>query len=205
MIQQTQALLSDLDATLAKASNVRRSDMLRRMTDLLLSSAPSYSPEAVAIFDAVMQRLTQDVEPKALAELSGRLAATDAAPAELIMRLSQSDDIAVSGPVLEKSNLLGDNTLVGVASTKGQGHLLAIAGRVSINDVVTDVLVDRGDPAVRCKVTANVGAKISENGFARLVTEARRDKRLAALVNQRSDIPAELLPFIKMSVGGAAG
>lgn len=201
MIQQTQALLSDLDATLAKASNVRRSDMLRRMTDLLLASAPAYSPEAVAIFDAVMQRLTQDVEPKALVELSGRLATIDVAPAELIVRLSQSDDIAVSGPVLEKSNLLGDSALVGVASTKGQGHLLAIAGRVAINDVVTDVLVDRGNPAVRCKVTANVGAKISENGFARLVTEARKDKQLAALVNQRSDIPAELLPFIKMSVG----
>ena len=200
MIQQTQALLSDLDATLAKASNVRRSDMLRRMTDLLLASAPSYSPEAVAIFDAVMQRLTQDVEPKALIELSGRLATLDAAQGELIVRLSQSDDIAVSGPVLEKSNLLGDSALVGVASTKGQGHLLAIASRVSINDVVTDVLVDRGDPAVRCKVTANVGAKISENGFARLVTEARKDKRLAALVNQRADIPAELLPFIKMSI-----
>ena len=200
MIQQTQSLLSDLDATLAKASNVRCSEMLRRMTDLLLASAPSFPPEAVAIFDAVMQRLTQDVEPKALVELSGRLATIDAAPGELIVRLSQSDDIAVSGPVLEKSNLLGDSALVGVAMTKSQGHLLAIAGRVSINDVVTDVLVDRGDPAVRCKVTANVGATISENGFARLVTEARKDKRLAALVNQRADIPAELLPFIKMSV-----
>jgi hypothetical protein len=61
-------------------------------------------------------------------------------------------------------------------------------------------VVDRGDPAVRCKVTVNIGAKISENGFARLVAEARKDTRLAALVNQRADIPAELLPFIKMSV-----
>jgi uncharacterized protein (DUF2336 family) len=200
MILQAQSLLSDLDATLAKASNVRRSEMLRRMTDLLLASAPSFPREAVAIFDAVMQRLTQDVEPKALVELSGRLAMADAAPAKLIVRLSQSDDIAVSGPVLEKSNLLGDSALVGVAMTKGQGHLLAIAGRVRINDVVTDVLVGRGDPAVRCKVTANVGAKISENGFARLVTEARKDKRLAALVIQRDDVPVELQPFLKMSV-----
>jgi uncharacterized protein (DUF2336 family) len=144
--------------TLTKASNVRRSDMLRRMTDLLLASAASFPPEAVAIFNAVMQRLTQEVEPKALIELSGRLAAVSSAPPELIARLSQSDGIAVSGPMLEKSDLLTDDTLVGVAMTKGLGDLLSIAGRVQINDVVTDVLVDRGDPAVRCKVTANAGA-----------------------------------------------
>ena len=59
MNPHAQSLLSDLDVTLTKASNVRRSDMLRRMTDLLLASAPSFPLEAVAIFDAVMQRLTQ--------------------------------------------------------------------------------------------------------------------------------------------------
>jgi len=199
MNPHAQSLLSDLDVTLTKASNVRRTDMLRRMTDLLLASAPSFPPEAVAIFNAVMQRLTQEVEPKALIELSARLAAVSSAPPELIAHLSQSDDIAVSGPVLEKSDLLTDDTLVGVAMTKGLGHLLAIAGRVQINDVVTDVLVDRGDPAVRCKVTANAGALLSERGFAKLITEARNDKALAALVAKRSDIPPELQPFLKMA------
>ncbi len=153
MNPHAQSLLSDLDVTLTKASNVRHSDMLRWMTDLLLASAPSFPPEAVAIFNAVMHWLTQEVEPKALIELSGRLAAVSSAPPELIARLSQSDDIAVFGPELEKSDLLTDDTLVGVAMTKGLGHLVAIAGRGQINDVVTDVLVDRGDPAVRFKVT----------------------------------------------------
>jgi uncharacterized protein (DUF2336 family) len=200
MIPQAEALLSDLDATLARASNARRSQMLRQMTDLLLAGAASYPQEMVSVFDTVMRRLSEKVEPKALAELSGRLASLDSAPADLVVQLSQSDDIAVSGPVLEKSNVLGDGALVGVAKTKSQGHLLAIAGRTRINDVVTDVLVDRGNPAVRCKVTANAGALFSERGFARLVTEARNDKNLAALVVKRNDLPPELQPFLKMAV-----
>ena len=196
MVSHAQLLLTDLDATLTRASNDRRTDMLRRMTDLLFASAPTVPPEAITIFDAVMQRLSQEVDPRALAELSGRLAAADSTPADLVARLSQSDDILVSGPLLEKSNVLADATLVGVAMTKGQGHLLAIAGRLRVNDVVSDVLVDRGDPAVRCKVTANKGALLSERSFARLITEARNDKDLAVLVSGREDVPPELRPFL---------
>jgi len=116
----------------------------------------------------------------------------------VIIRLSRNSDIEVYRPVLENSNVLDDTALVGIASSMGQGHLLAIAARVRINGVVTDVLVDRGNKAVRCKVTANAGAEISERGFARLITESKHDQELAALVVKRKDIPAELQPFLKL-------
>ena len=199
MDQQAELLLSDLDTTLSGVSSARRSTMLRQVTDLLLKGDLSYSKEHLAVFDAVMQRLTQDVRPEALIELSARLASMGGAPADLVLRLSQSDDIGVCGPVLEKSNAFDDNSLAGIAKTKGQGHLLAIAGRVRITVVVSDVLLDRGNLAVRCKVTANEGAEISERGFARLLTEMRNDKELAALVSKRKDIPPELEPFLKMA------
>jgi hypothetical protein len=65
---------------------------------------------------------------------------------------------------------------------------------------VTDVLVQRGDPAVKSKVAGNEGALFTETGFARLVTEARQDKELAVLVAAREDIPEELKPFLKMAL-----
>jgi uncharacterized protein (DUF2336 family) len=201
MTSHAQLLLSDLDTTLPRVSNPRRLVMLRQMTDLFLANAASYSEEQVAIFDAVIKRLTQDVGPKALIELSGRLASMNGGPADTIIRLSHDDDIAVSGPVLEKSNVLKDGELVGIAKTKGQGHLLAIAGRTQITGVVTDVLVDRGSLAVKRKVTANVGALFTENSFARLISDARNDKSLAALVAKREDIPSELQPFLDMMMG----
>jgi uncharacterized protein (DUF2336 family) len=200
MTYQTQTLLSDLDTALTQISSSRLRIMLRQVTDLFLSGAPSYSEEQISVFDAVIKRLTKDVEPQALIELSSRLASMEGAPADTINRLSSDDDIAVSGPVLEKSNVLQDDALVGIAKTKGQGHLLAIAGRTRINGVVTDVLVERGNPAVKRKVTANEGALFSENSFARLISEARNDKDLATIVRKRPDIPPELQPFLDMAV-----
>jgi len=200
MNPHTQTLLAELDTTLTKTAGARHLLMLRQLTDLFVAGAPSYSPEQVAVFDAVFNRLTQDIEPRALVELSGRLAGFDSAPIDIINRLSSLDDIAVAGPVLEKSNLLSDAALVGVAKSKGLGHLLAIAGRARINEPVTDVLVERGNAEVKNKIIVNPSALLSEGGFARLISDARADKKFAALVAQRQDIPPELKPFLDMAL-----
>jgi uncharacterized protein (DUF2336 family) len=201
MNPQAQSLLSELDSTLAKAPPSRHALMLRQLTQLFVAGAPAYSAEQLEVFEAVFQCLTEGAEPRALIEVSGLLASVDGAPADLIVRLSNTDDIAVAGPVLEKSNVLHDGVLVGIAKTKSQGHLLAIAGRTRINDVVTDVLVARGNPDVKYKVTANVGALFSETGFARLVSEARMNKEFAVLLAKRDDILPELKPFLDQVLG----
>lgn len=200
MAGETQALLSELDGALNNASRTRHLDMLRKTTDLFLENAASYTAEQVALFDAVIKRLSQNISSRDLIELSRRLAAFDGAPEDTVVQLSESDDIAVSGPVLERSNMLSDAVLVGIAKTKSQGHLMAIASRQHIHDSVTDVLVDRGDTAVRHKVIANEGAAFSEFGFARLVSAASKDKKLAEIVSQREDIPAELQSFLEMTL-----
>ena len=46
------------------------------------------------------------------------------------------------------------------------------------------------------RVVANTGAAFSDHGFARLVTAARDDARLADLVLNRPDLPEELRPFL---------
>jgi uncharacterized protein (DUF2336 family) len=200
MSELAAALLTELDATLARVTPSRRLAMLRQMTDLYLSAAGLYTEEQTAVFDTLIKRLTQGVETRALVELSSRLAAMDSAPADTVVRLSSDDNPAVAAPVLEKSTVLTDGDLVGVAKTKSQGHLLAIAGRKHIADVVTDVLVERGNPAVKRKVTANGGAALSENSFARLISDARGDKDLAGMVKQRTDVPDELKPFLDVTL-----
>ena len=198
MTQQADALLDELDDTLSRVTGSQRLNMLRQMTDLFLAGAPTYSEELASLFDAIIKRLSEGVESKALVELSTRLAATETAATDTIVRLGSSDDLAVATPVLEKSTALTDRDLVGIAKTKGQGHLMAIATRQRINDVVTDVLVERGSPAVLRKVTSNGGAALSEDSFARLITEAKNDKPLAQLVKTREDIPEELKPFVSV-------
>ena len=198
MSQETAALLDELDHTLSHVNESRRLVMLRQMTDLFLAGATTYSEELAQLFDAIIKRLSEGVESRELVELANRLAETDTAATDTLVRLSSSDDLAVATPVLEKSPALTDSELVAIAKTKGQGHLLAIATRQRINDVVTDVLVERGNKLVLRKITSNNGAKISEDSFARLITEAKNDKALAELVKTRPDMPEELRPFVSV-------
>ncbi len=115
--------------------------------------------------------------------------------------MSRNDDITIAGPVLEKSTVLTDENLIDVAKVKSQDHLSAIAARAQVNEPVTDVLVERGNADVAQRVLANQGARLSEMGFVRLVDGARRDKTLAEAVAKRPDLPPELKPFLKMSLG----
>ena len=202
MTQTAEALLDELDHTLKHVSGSRRLAMLRQMTDLFLVGATTYSDEVASLFDVIIKRLSEGVELRQLIELSQRLADADTVASDTVVRLSNSDDVAVAGPVLERSPALSDVDLVRIAKTKGQGHLLAIATRQRVNDVVSDVLIERGNKNVLRKVTGNNGAKISEDSFARLISEAKGDKTLAELVKTRPDIPEELRPFVSVMLTG---
>jgi Uncharacterised protein conserved in bacteria (DUF2336) len=87
-------------------------------------------------------------------QLSDRIASVDNAPERLIRRLAHDDAIEISGPVLTRSDRLGQDELVAIARTKSQAHLAAIAGRTELGEQVTDVLVERGDVTVARKIAA---------------------------------------------------
>ncbi|WP_162249446.1 DUF2336 domain-containing protein [Pseudolabrys sp. Root1462] len=174
--------------------------ILRSITDLFVLGAESYSEEQIAIFDDVITRLIEKMDPRSLSELSARLAEVANPPKGVVAQLSGSDNIAISGPALEKSEGLSDEALVSIAASKGQKHLKAIAGRRSLSEVVTDVLVERGDPEVSRRVSANLGARLSEMGFVKLINRAKKDRSLADAISSRTDLPPELVPFLRLAL-----
>lgn len=200
MMPEIRLLIADLDAVLSKASMSYHTMILRRVTDLFVDGWEAFSVDHVAIFDDVISRLIEKAQHPALIELSARLAPVDNAPANVIGRLSCDDDIAVSGPVLDKSYVLTDQALVEIAKTKSQMHLAAIAGRTRISQPVTDALVNHGNSNVLHKVTCNQGAHLSEFGFVKLINRAGSDKALAAAIANRTDMPPELQPFLKLAL-----
>ena len=187
------SLFVELETTLTHGAASQRFTILRRMTDLFLAGKETYSDDHIAIFDSLICRLIERIEHQALIELSGKFAPVDRAPINVIGHLSRHDDIAVSGPILEQSNVLTDTDLVEIAKTKSQAHLSAIAGRKRIGEPVTDVLIDRGNSEVARKVTLNIGARFSRFGMATAVRRAENDESLAAAVADRIDLPPELL------------
>jgi uncharacterized protein (DUF2336 family) len=197
---EAQTLITELDAALHKLPDARQLVILNRVTDLFLVGVDNYSDEQIAIFDEVICRLIENIGTPALIELSARLASASRGPANTLNRLSSSDDIAVSGPTLERATGLTDQDLLTIAGKTGQKQLAAIAGRAQISESVTNVLVERGDAAVSRKVSANLGARISETGFVKLINKAKKDRELATAISSRNDLPEELVPFLKLAL-----
>ena len=182
--------LRDLDEAVLHGSPESRLQALWHTTDLLLTG--SYTQEQIWVFGEVIERLAAEIEEAARARLAAELAHTDNAPLRVVSRLALDDSINVAGPVLQYSGRLDVTTLVAAAKSKSQLHLLAISKRTSIDEPVTDVLVQRGDQEVAIAVAANDGARLSEFGFLNLVKRCEGDAILAEQLGVRKDIPRQL-------------
>jgi uncharacterized protein (DUF2336 family) len=181
----------ELEEAIANGTSQKRIDTLRRITDLFVTSAEQFSEQQVELFDDVIGRLADQIEASARAELSDRLAEVRNAPIKVLTDLASDDVIEVAKPILTYSTRLDEQTLIGIAKTKSQHHLLAISQRDDISEPVTDVLVTRGNQQVLRTVAQNAGAKFSDNGFGVLVDKSKGDEMLATHVGLRRDIPKQ--------------
>jgi uncharacterized protein (DUF2336 family) len=191
--QPANSIISELEDAVRTGSSAKRVDTLRQVTDLFLHDGDRLNDDQVKVFDDVLCLLIARVETRAKAELSKRLAPLDYAPFEVIQTLAQDDEISVAGEVLTHSNRLATETLVQIASTKSQEHLLAISGRADIPAEVTDVIVDRGEGRVIRKLATNSGAHFSDQGYSTIVARAGEDDELTAILGLRPDLPAHFL------------
>ena len=144
-LAESRSLIDELISAVDTGGVKQRLRILQRITDLFAAGSRSYSSQQIALFDDVLQQLSAEIEVKARAKLAHRLASMDNAPPKLIRSLAFDDAIEVAGPVLVHSQQLSDADLVENATTKSQEHLFAIAQRLKLSEVVTDVLVERGD------------------------------------------------------------
>jgi len=185
-------LLGELSHAVAVGAKGRRAEMLRHVTDLFIIEAPKLSDKEIELFDDVIAQLVFDIELSARSLLAIRLAPVPNAPPKAIQSLAFDDAIEVAAPVLSQSERLSDADLVANAQRKGQGHMLAISQRPQLSEVVTDVLIERGDQQVLLSTVANRGARISHTGFSKLVELSSTDEMLAIRVGGRKEIPLYL-------------
>jgi len=187
-----ESMISELEEAIRGGSHSQRVQTLRRVTDLFLVDADRLNDSQINVFDDVLTRLIDRIETRTLAELSKRLAPIPNAPNEVIQKLARNDEISVAGPVLMQSRRLNNADLIEIACTRGQAHLLAIAGRDQLEVPVTDTLVARGNNEVLGRLVKNSGALFSEQSFATLVDHSAKNESLALQLGRRLDIPLRL-------------
>jgi uncharacterized protein (DUF2336 family) len=201
MSVSTLSIVKEVEIALSASSDAKGIETLKRVADLYLSSAGKYAAEQVELFDNVFERLVKTIEIRAiadisariaLAELSARLAHMSQAPPSAVRQLARNDEISIAGPVLKESACLTAEELVEVARLKSERHLLAIASRWWLKEVVTDVLLARHYPPVSRRIVNNPGAKVSAAGFAIVVAQAEADPALAVATGLRVGLPPNL-------------
>lgn len=187
-MSQLNALLVDLDRATAAADEARRSQMLQSIADLYLGQARQLSPDNVGLFDEVLVRLTTEIERRARIELARKFAAEPLAPPRMLRQLAH-DVLEVATPVLTRNPALTEDDLISVAMTTSDEHRQIVAGRPHISERVTDALLERGNLPVARRLAANATARISRNGFDRLLSRSRSDDILQKLLAERKDLP----------------
>jgi uncharacterized protein (DUF2336 family) len=195
------SIVDEVEAAISTGSAEKRLETIKRVTDLFLSSAGNYNSEQIELFDVVLERLVKTIEIRAIADVSARIALAELsvqlapvpqAPPSVVRHLARHDEITVAGPVLMESARLNQQDLIEVAETKGEQHLLAIAGRWWLKEVVTDALLARRYPSVSRRIVNNPGARVSAGGFAIVIGQAETDPELAVETGVRVDLPPEL-------------
>jgi uncharacterized protein (DUF2336 family) len=190
---QPASIIAELEEAVRSGSSAKRISTLRQVTDLFLRDADRLNEDQVKVFDDVLCHLVARVETRVKAEVSVRLASVDHAPSGVIEHLAWDDQIDVAGTVLANSNRLTTDTLVEIAKTKGQEHLLAISGRTDLTEDVTDVIVDRGERQVIHKLAGNASARFSDAGYKGMVAHAESDDELTETLGIRIDLPINFL------------
>lgn len=185
--------LQELQDTISLGSTDRRATSLRKVTDLFLEHGSRLGHAQIGIFESLLLGFIGDCDVDALVELSRKLAPVPFAPISVLRKLAAHLHLAIAGPVLTQSSTLSSSDLIDIATSRGQGHLLAISGRAEIDAAVTQALIDLGDREVLRRVAGNAGAAISRAGFLRLVAAAKGDPLLAEKTGLRPDLPVRLL------------
>ena len=186
-------LIVDLSEAVSGRSLDRRVLMLRRATNLFLSYGRRLNDQQIGTFDDVLLKLVDCVDVQSLVQLSSSLADLDPAPSQTVRCLARHADVSVAYPVLHRSHSFGTEELRELASHLGRKHLVAVAGRQTLDEAVTDILLKRGGNEI-CRVLAkNAGARFSEDGFKLMVASAKSNPDIAESLGLRSDIVPAML------------
>src|SRR3954469_19478464 len=186
-------LHQELTEIAAERSPEKRLELLHKVTDLYLEGVGNPPTSENFLFNDIMEKIVDLFSRDLKRQVSGSLGLLPEFPHKVVRKLAADEDVEVARPVLRNAFSLTEDDLVQLAERGSQAHLTAIAGRSTLPEKVTDVLIDRGDREVVHTVTANHGARFSSYGMDRLVEKCEEDLELRELLVERPDLSSPVV------------
>jgi uncharacterized protein (DUF2336 family) len=170
----------------------QRRELLREVTDLFFQTSGLHNERESELFDDVLQLVAKEMQDSVLAELAERFADADDAPVGLMHDLA-NHAFAVASPVLKRSKVLDEKTLLKIVNYQSQDHIKAVAQREDVSEALSDAIVKFGDDHALDALMRNEGATVSRTSMEAAVDRARRNNLLHEAVVGRRDMPLDLL------------
>ena len=167
-------------------------ELARSLLDMMAAGNSAGLPQERALAADTLLRMLPRLPLKSTIMLAERVRLMDAPPPLLMAKLIADPNIAVSGPLLEDSNYIGDEDLNMVIKDNDYAKIRIIARRRKLSRAITSELIKTGDDSVLLTLVRNLGAEITQESFLALSEHAKDYPELLAPLCTRPDLP---VPF----------
>lgn len=174
------------------ADNTRsaRDTLSQAIVDLFLKDDGRLSDRQRALMNDVLDKLISSVEIEvrqyAVEALLGR-----EEPLSEVQALLADDKMALAAPILEKSSVLRDASLINIVMRRAEEHRMAIVLRTDLSVAAMPMQADAG-PDIFELLIRSTDTMVSRRAMEVLVAESKRQDRFQEPLLSRADLPAEL-------------
>ncbi len=176
----------DVKRLLSNPSAELRSELGQTMGEIL--SEPGLAPQEIALAHDIVRILAIDVEEQVRASLSNSLRHCPRLPRDVAFRLADDID-AVALPMLADSLMLSDEDLIAIIRGGSATRQVAIAGRPTVNEPVSEALVIHGAEQAVVVLMKNRGARISESTMLRATERFAGSENVKQAMVLRDSLP----------------
>ncbi len=138
--------------------------------------------------EEIFRLMLKDAEVRVREALSVNLKETPLLPHDVALALAK-DVESVALPILQFSEVLLDADLIEIVRSQGPAKQVAVAGRATVSEGVSDALVTVGNEEAVTALVANQGAEISEGALQKVVDDFSSSESIQDAMVHRPTLP----------------
>lgn len=176
----------DVQRLLQEPSSTVRAEVAGKLA--LDIDNPQLSESEMSLAHEVVRLMARDVEASVRSALSQNLRRAVRLPHDIAVQLA-NDIESVALPVLQDSEVLTDQDLIGIIAKGSPQKHEAIAGRATVSHSVSEAIITTaGEKAVE-KLMNNTGAQISDVSFDKAVVRFEDNDKVKEAMVRRPTLP----------------
>ncbi len=160
---------------------------MKRLADVVSLPASRVNAFERAMTGDLLVEILREASEEERVRTAARLAPLGEIPNSLV-RLLLRDRISVARVLLADCASLTDADLAACARDAGIEHRCAIAARRQVTEVVCELLVERGEPAVIQALLQNSGARLSQPAISAMVAASRHEADMIPALLRRPEL-----------------